>query len=243
LGFGEGLLDGLSQMKNEQRGPMIDAFILHELFHDVDQNMKSVHHAGIGRAGLALEEMDYWADSFALYALINRGIRRGGVDALENLRSRVVTLIEIYLASYQIFDRMEQPGERLVRLPERRLRRYLMWHLMRARAQTLPGVKDLEQAGDVLAELLGQRPFVELAPLECVHDELNHERIVERVTDQTHLFIVMGGRLHRMPSLPGVTFADLLESVRCYDRQKRMDHIMRAVREAALELIAPWSSR
>jgi len=63
------------------------------------------------------------------------------------------------LSGIEAFDRFEQ-GKRIEWLPERRLRRYLVWHLHRARAEAIV-------SEDQLWPLSGQRLVVELSMLQC----------------------------------------------------------------------------
>jgi hypothetical protein len=62
----------------------------------------------------------------------------------------------------QAFDRSEQ-GDQIVRLAERRLRRYLIWHLQLCRARTITTRDDIDV-------LLGDRVIVEVAPLRGYRD-------------------------------------------------------------------------
>lgn len=79
------------------------------------------------------------------------------------MREIVTEHIDAALSGIEAFDRAEQ-GDHLGRLYERRLRRYLIWHLQRARALSLQNV---EQAW----QMLEKRLIVELAPLDGYLDE------------------------------------------------------------------------
>jgi SMODS-associated and fused to various effectors sensor domain len=161
LSFGRGLLEGLRRAPEALRVKVGLTVFLHELFH-FDQHLHSTTYRGIGRAGFVLEEVDYWADAFAAYTLAKLAITRGGDEARERAREIVTSWVDVGLAGIEAFDRFEH-GDRIARLHERRLRRYLVWHLQRARAEALDGE-------DQLWELFGRRPVVELSLLECDPD-------------------------------------------------------------------------
>jgi hypothetical protein len=90
------------------------------------------------------------------------------------------------------FDRMEQ-GDALARLPERRLRRYLLWSLQRARAEQVHSPAALDT-------LLGERLVVELAPLAGRLDPQG-DKLVHPEQGEPQLFVALGGVLLREPKL------------------------------------------
>lgn len=230
LSFGVPLLEalrGLDEPTLQRLGPL---FVLHELVHG-PQELKSASYQGIGRAGVVLEELDLQADSFALGTVLHHGLRRGGIDAADQCDQTLVTLIDAMLGAMAAFDRMEQ-GEHLFLLQERRLRRYLIWSMQRARAARVrePGHAD---------RLLSGRLFIELAPLQ---GHVNHrgDKEVASATEATELVFCLLGQLSRIPRLPaGFKAEDLIQSV----RQLKLDalhQVMDAVVDINDSLLADW---
>lgn len=240
LTFGASLLDGVGRLAAREQASFVQMFILHELVHDFAQGLLSANSYGIGRAGVALEDVDFWADAFAFYTMLAMDLAEGGKQAARALPERAVALLDTALRGMQVFDRMSQP-ERMERLSERRLRRYLTWHLMRARAKTLPKGDDAAPGEKALQRLFGERLIVELAPFRGVLDEETQQRLVVEANQDTNLFIVLAGRLHRLVGLPGLRMGDLVERVRDYDPAGALDLIMTNVRDSARELLTPWA--
>jgi SMODS-associated and fused to various effectors sensor domain/CHAT domain len=227
--FGKGLLEALRPLSEADLGRVGQSFFLHELFH-FNQNLHAATHAGVGRAGVALEEVDYWADALAVATLASWEIRRGGEEGKEKTRSILVAAVDAVLAGIEAFDRFEQ-GERMDRLPERRLRRYLIWHMQRARALTTTRPEDIR-------ELLGKRLIVELAPLRGHLDE-RFDKIADAPQDDAELFVVLDGRLLRSRHVTHSPNA-IIEATRTFDR-KLLGEAMRSIREQHLSELVPWN--
>ena len=227
--FGKGLLEALRALPELDRGRVGQCLFLHELFH-FDQNLHSATYAGVGRAGVALEEVDYWADAMTVATLASWEIRRSGEEGKENAREILVAAVDAVLAGIEAFDRFEQ-GERVERLHERRLRRYLIWHLQRVRALSISRAEDIR-------ELLGKRLMVELAPLRGHLDE-RFDKVVDAPQEDAELFVVLEGKLLRSRHVTHSPTA-ILEAVRTFNR-KLLGEAMRSVREQHLAVLVPWS--
>ncbi len=227
--FGKGLLEALRPLSEADLGRVGQSLFLHELFH-FNQNLHAATHAGVGRAGVALEEVDYWADALAVATLASWEIRRGGEQGKENTRTILVAAVDAVLAGVEAFDRFEQ-GERMDRLPERRLRRYLIWHMQRARALTTTRPEDIR-------DLLGKRLIVELAPLRGHLDE-RFDKVVDAPQDAAELFVVLDGRLLRSRHVTHSPKA-IIEATRTFDR-KLLGEAMRSVREQHLSALVHWN--
>ena len=232
LSFGTGLLEAFRSMQEKDWKRAGQLIFLHEVFH-FDQNLQSPLHEGVGRAGFALEEVDYWADAMAVGTLAKWEISRGGEEAEEQLREIVPAHVDAVLSGIEAFDRFEH-GARIDKLGERRLRRYLIWHLQRARAATLRSVDDLWQ-------LFGCRLLVEMAPLKGHLDD-RFDKIVATALPQTEIFVALPSRMMRIPAQPhrGIDPSAMVEAVRTYDRRV-LGKVMEAVRESHRQILTPWA--
>jgi hypothetical protein len=133
----------------------------------------------------------------------------------------------------QAFDRSEQ-GNQIFNLAERRLRRYLIWHLELCRARTIT-------ERDHIDVLLGDRLIVEIAPLRGYLDS-RYDKVVSGGIESSELFVVVHGRLLRHPARPGFDPAGLVNAVRTFDwtlPRAAMDYVLG---EHPSEL-APWHPR
>jgi hypothetical protein len=229
LTVGHGLLHGLVGLDGRILERLGQLFVLHELVHD-PQHITSNDYLGIGRAGIVLEDIDFWADAFALSTVIEHLVARGGTVAAENCRELLVDAIDAHIGAMRAFDRMEQ-GDVLAVLPERRLRRYLIWYLQRARATTVRTPDDIRQ-------LLDTRLFVEIAPLRGRLDA-RHDKITTQALPDAELFVALGGRLLRLQRGPGFIPADAVDAVRNFNEQTLHQLMDRAV-TGGRALLAPW---
>jgi hypothetical protein len=231
MSFGTGLLDAFRSMPEKDWKRAGQLLVLHEVLH-VDQNLQSPLHAGTGRAGVALDEVDYWADALAVGTLASFQINRGGRTAEEQIREIVVDHVDAVLSGIEVFDRFEH-GKRIDELGERRLRRYLVWHLQRARAATLRSVDDPWQ-------LFGRRLLVEMAPLKGHLDERS-DKLVDAALPETEIFAVLQGRMMRIPAQPqnGIAPAAIVDAVRTYHRSV-LETAMGFVRESHRQILTPW---
>lgn len=232
LHFGRGLVEAISKLDDTKIADLTKLFVLHELVHDV-QGIRTTNFAGVGRASVALEQVDYFADAFALRTLLRLEVRRGGPRAQESAAVRLcaVRLVDTILSGIEVFDQLEQ-GARIERLSERRLRRYLIWHLQRARATSIVGIENFDR-------MLTERIAVELAPLMGCIDLRRHDKIITRHTATASLFAAVDGKLVRMAPSRDLDPAAVLEAVRSYGRTP-LETLMNVVLEENRGILAPW---
>lgn len=205
-------------------------FILHELHH-VEQRLNTGTYYEIGRAGVVLEAVDYHADAFALATLIDHEVARRGDSGVEARPAIATACVEAHLRTLEAFDRAEQ-GDTIERLAERRLRRYLVWHLQRLRMRTLHA--DAWSPG--LA--LGAQLTVELAPLAGRLDA-RYDKLVDGPTSDTALFIALRGNLARVERSAGYDPAALVAAVRRYD-WRAIEAPLAAALVMHRELLGAW---
>jgi hypothetical protein len=232
LRLGRGLLEAISKLDDTKIADLTKLFVLHELVHDA-QGLRSTNFAGVGRASVALEQIDYLADAFALRTLLRLEARQGGPRANrdEAMRDCGVRLIEAILAGIEAFDSLEH-GPRIERLTERRTRRYLIWHLQRSRAATVTELADLDR-------MLVERVAVELAPLMGRIDIRRHEKVVTQPTSATSLFAAVDGRLIRLAPSHDFDPHAVVESLRSYGRTP-LEQLMNYLVEENRSVLAPW---
>lgn len=233
LTIGRPLLHPIVDLAPEALERIGQLFALHELLH-VDQDVQSHNYQGIGRSGVALEEIDFWADAFAIGNAALHHIRRNGPAAAERSAEIVTHYIDAHLAAMRAFDVMEQGTTSLLVMPERRLRRYLIWHLQRARAVAVKEPAHIEA-------LMDARVVVELAPLRGRLDH-RHDKIAESALQSTTLTLVVGGLGRRLPELPN-NFAPsaLVDAVRHFD-EARIEQLMGYVVNTARDILVPWET-
>lgn len=227
---GRGLLHAAATLPRDERRRFGQMLVLHELYHVV-QKLFSTTYQGIGRAGIVLEEIDVRADLYAIEVLTRLHLARGGDRAREGLGAFVASLADSLLQGIECFDRAEQ-GATLRDLYERRLRRYLLWHLFAACAATLRNEGDLPK-------FFERRLFVELAPLRGHLDERFDKR-VDGATADTELFVVSGDALVRVPGQQRLSMTALLEDVRSY-RRDALRRTMDLVRDEHRRELVPWA--
>jgi len=143
-----------------------------------------------------------------------------------------VPLVDAVLRGIEAFDRATN-GNRLEVLPERRLRRYLIWALQRERAMT---IKEWNQSWDLFKERL----VVELAPLRGHLDE-RHDKIVRGTTPDTELFVVLGHQLMRFAKRPSFDPGGFIEAVEAFNRSEMQRLMAYIIHEKRREL-TPWVS-
>lgn len=190
--IGEGICHALQGLDDETLERFGRLLTLHELAHQ-PQRLLGTNYQGVGRAGVVLEDIDYWADAFALLSATRWEVRDLGARGAREAGRILEANIRAHLEGMAAFDRMEQ-GDALARLPERRLRRYLLWSLQRARAERI-------HDPSALGALLGERLVVELAPLTGRLDPRG-DKLVHPEQTEPQLFVALGGALLRAPSLP-----------------------------------------
>lgn len=212
--------------------------LLHELFHD-EQSLRSSNHVDVGRGGVVLEEVDFAADAFAIATLILWNLRRGGEIAIREGGRIAQRWVQRALRGMQAFDEHEQ-GPMIRRISERRLRRYLIWHLQAARAGAIPnGEKKLETVRGPIEDCFGQRLAVEVAPLTGFLDP-RFEKMVDVALPQSEFFASLDGRLVRLQSGPNFKPADLVEQVRRFERPA-IARQMTFVVEEHRAVMLPWT--
>jgi len=231
LTIGPGLLHPLSELGEEVLMRLGQLFTLHEVVH-ADQGIESHNYRGIGRSGVVLEDVDFWADAFAIGTAALHTVARKGPEGIEQCSDILVELIDAHIAAMRAFDQMEQGGPTLRVMPERRLRRYLIWYLQRARARAVSQPQHIRA-------LLDDRLFVELAPLRGRLDD-RYDKIVESGIQTTTLCFAIGGRAKRVPGLPQ-NFAprSLVAAVRSFD-EAAIDRALRFVVNENRALLVPW---
>ncbi len=232
LKIGDGLLHAVVGMDEHDLRRFGRLLVLHELVH-LPQRLLGTNYQGVGRAGVVLEELDYQADAFALLTATRWEIRDQGARG-EREAGRI---LGDYLAAHRralaAFDRMEQ-GARLDRLPERRLRRYLIWALQAARAETVTDSAGVEA-------LLRARLFVELAPAPGRLDPRGDKLVLEPGPD-AQLFVCLGGVLAREARLPeNFEPAKLVEATRRLELDQLLDAMRFMVGEHG-DLLTPWAA-
>lgn len=231
LALGRGLAEALRAEAPEVQRGFGQLLLLHEIFHD-GQDLRSSNYYDVGRAGVVLEEVDFAADCFALAVLMKWDLRRGGPEAQERPGELASKWVGFALRGIAAFDRAEQ-GEHLERLYERRLRRYLIWHLQAARAETL-------RPRDQVEDLLRGRLTVELAPL-AGHLDPRFDKLVHEARPDTELFVALDGHLIRERRGRRMDPAALIEAARCLDRDDIIASTMRYLVDEHRRLLAPWT--
>jgi hypothetical protein len=231
LSFGDGLIRALQTLAPATQARVAELLLVHEVHH-FDQNLQSTDYMEVGRAGVALEEVDFWADVFSLSVVVRRALREKGTSG-DTMPSILHTYIDALIDGIGAFDRSEQ-GERIDRLAERRLRRYLIWHLQRARAATVRSMADMET-------LFAKRLIVEIAPIDGYLDRRG-DKFVRRASRDAELFIVNDGQLTRLQKQPGLEPSQLVDAVRTFDANA-LRRAMEFVVGKAFASIAPWAAR
>ncbi|MBL8618796.1 MAG: SAVED domain-containing protein [Deltaproteobacteria bacterium] len=231
LTIGPGLLHPLAQLGEEVLVRLGQLFALHEIVH-ADQGIESHNYRGIGRSGVVLEDVDFWADAFAIGTAALHAVAQNGQAGRSRCGTILVQFIDAHIAAMRAFDQMEQGGQTLRVMPERRLRRYLIWYLQRARAQAVSQPQHIRA-------LLDDRLVVELAPLRGRLDE-RYDKIVESGLQSTTLAFSIGGRARRVAPLPDNFMpSQLVEAVRAFDEQAINRAVLFVVNENR-DLLAPW---
>ncbi|XXY18481.1 hypothetical protein WME88_02350 [Sorangium sp. So ce216] len=229
--LGEGLLEALRGSTAQEQQDFAKLLLVHELVHDW-QTLRSTNHVAVGRASFVLEQVDCAADAFAVRALMAMDLDIGGSKVRDQVRDRLQHWLRMVLHGISSFDIMEH-GSKIERLAERRLRRYLIWHLQLARAAT---IRDARHVDAMLRPSL----TVELAPLMGKIDADRHEKVVKRSLPETELFCAVGGYLVRQAKRPGFEPGALVDDVRAYAHEP-IQKAMVCLVDAHREILAPWT--
>lgn len=227
LSLGDRFVDPLKSVDPAVLRALGPAFLIHEALHP-SQNLLSSNYVGVGRAEVALELVDYWADAVALRTSIAVTLRKMPAP---DFREVVEATADAHLATLLAFDQYAQP-ERLRRLPVRRLRRYLIWLIQHAR---LVSARDMSHVDRILRDRL----VAEIAPVEAVLDARG-DRVLRGVPEASELFIVAEKRLVRLQSSPAFKTTTFVEAVREYDISAAKQHATYVV-ETQRGVLAPWS--
>jgi hypothetical protein len=229
ISLGYGLLRALGGQDAATAVRICQMLVLHEIEH-YSQGLESSTYQGIGRAGVALEDIDYWADAVAAGTLAHWQFRCRPTGGISHFRDSSVGVIDTVLMGIEAFDRVDH-GDRIELLPERRLRRYLIWHIQRARSLTVQKPEDLLQ-------LLGMRLIAELSNVEARLDD-RHEKIVVRASAGSELVLSLDKRLARITASATFDPERLVEAVRTFNRAA-IEPMMRSVRDQQRDLLVPW---
>lgn len=229
LQIGEDLLEPARTLTADDQKRFLHLVLLHELLH-FDQHLDRYNHHNIGSAGLVLEEVDFSADAFAIGTAATWELRCGDRRGTSRVAARTSEYILAALRGMIVFDRLEHGGK-IQRLAERRLRRYLIWHLQYLRAQTLTN----EQ---LPYELFKYRLAVELAPLSGYLDA-HYEKIVRSVHSDTELCLAYGGKLRRIRKSRSFIPDLLLTAIRNTNETGAQEQLRHVLAEVS-DLLAPW---
>ncbi|MFO0578867.1 MAG: SAVED domain-containing protein [Polyangia bacterium] len=227
-----GLLEAVTRLSEEDQKRFSHLLLLHELLH-FEQGLYHSNYADIGRAGVALEEVDYVADAFSIETILRWHCRRDP-GAEETIKELACQYIRTALRGMQAFDEMEQ-GPTMTRLAERRLRRYLIWHFQLQRAGTIRKLQDAK-------DLLRGRVILELAPLAGTLDRRYDKFVSGTILEEgvaTELVAICNGILARYGRNSSLNLEALIEEVRRFDHgaiQKAMRHIVETKRKE----FVPW---
>lgn len=227
LKVGAQLLDALRWIDRENVRPVAQHLVIHELIHDF-QDLTHANFRNVGRAAVALEEIDFWADAYTVGALARMRAETSGSPLHETITREV----DHVLLGIEIFDRAEH-GSHIVRLYERRLRRYLIWHLQRVRSATV-------QSDEQVATLLGSRLIVELVPL-AGHLDTRYDKVVTGSLNDPELVIACGPRLKRLRKSADLELENLLDDIRHFRRASIQELMERALAQAA-DAVAKWAT-
>ncbi|WP_437508315.1 hypothetical protein [Sorangium sp. So ce1099] len=229
--LGEGIAEALRRSSVPQQQGFAKLLIIHELLHDW-QALRSTNYSAVGGAGFVLEQVDYAADAFAVRALMKMELDRGGDAARDELRARLQRWLEMVLHGISAFDMMAQGTIPMARLDERRLRRYLMWHLQLARAATIREPSHVD-------EMLRPPLTIELAPLAGRLDTERYDKVVTRALPDTELFCAIGGHLVRQARRPRFDPGALVDAVKSYAHEPIQQAMVFLVDEHR-DKLAPW---
>ncbi|MCC6555854.1 MAG: SAVED domain-containing protein [Polyangiaceae bacterium] len=232
MSVGRGLLEAVRGLERGALRRFAQLLVLHELHHD-GHDLRTSSYAEIGRAGVVLEEIDFWADAFSLSTLIAWDLRQGGPRAQARLSEIAAGWIDTAISGIEAFDRFDH-GARIDRLFERRLRRYLIWHLQHERAATV-------RARDDVRDLFRDRLFVELAPLDGSLDPRGDKLVTSALPGRTEICAVLRGHLVRQRPRPGFEPSLLVDAARGFERDA-IRKVMRVLVEEHRSVLVPWTA-
>lgn len=191
-------------------------FLVHEVFHVFQGGLSSYNFSGSGRTGFVLEAVDYDADAIAIQvALAWREAKQAGAVKDAGQTRTLETIIWNVVESLRIFEQ-----ERPVRdLPERRLRRYLIWLFHACRLSILARRQEAKaELERVIIEVAGLRTFPD--PQESYPQQ--RVRLLDGVDERGALeFAVYFQRRLARESNERVWVGRLLEVLSRWDEQPR----------------------
>ncbi|HVG62853.1 MAG TPA: hypothetical protein VNA24_30075 [Hyalangium sp.] len=240
MSFTRPFLWALSQAR-QRLGPaweeFVRLFLLHEGYH-IGQRLTGYSYRGIGRAGFVLEGIDYDADSFSVQACLEwRRDKEQGYLRDKGVMAVLAEILRTVLGGISAFDEFEGRFP-LRELPERRLRRYLIWHLQHARADCAPRQLTLKEFG------LGRRVIVEAPGIPLRMEErsgtLRSIALLSELSRASELEIAIytNGRLFRSSAGQAL---EVLEAL----RENNLDRVKSGFFAMFFSMgaLAPWLER
>ncbi len=237
LSFTRPFLWALSQAKQRLGATweeFLRLFLLHEGYH-IGQRLTGYSYRGIGRAGFVLEGIDYDADTFSIQGCLQW--RRDKEQGYVRDKGEVGVLAEIVrtvLGGISAFDEFEGRFP-LRELPERRLRRYLIWHMQHARAASAPKGLPLREFG------LGRRVIVEAPGIPLRVEErsgtLRSVALLSELSRASELEIAIYTNSRLFRSTPGQAL-EVLEAL----RENDLDRVKKGFFALFFSMgaLAPW---
>ena len=222
--IGADMLQALCTLSDENLVIFTQEFLLHETLH-VDQRLYSTSWFGIQYASVVLEDMDYFADAFAVSTLIAWNLR---VNPQIGFQEIVKSVAFITIRGLQVFDQIDYPVK-MEQINDARLRRYLIWYTEYERllaCRTYPQV----------LENLFPRIFVEIANLYGTLDADGVKEITT-CTAEAEYFLALRGRLERQADMPGFDIVALFNGILAYDDEAVFDQIRYVVMEGRSLLV------
>ena len=218
--FNRGLLRALVEnVEADDRKDIALLIFVHEMYH-TSQGLLTSNYHGIGRAGFALEEVDFWADVVAIGLLTTLDVALGGQKAVHDLPGVAARWVGLALKGMEAFDRIGSHEGHMNPFPERRLRRYLMWYLQEARMRTLStSSRNADAACMAMWTMLRVRIFIEIAPLRTFLSAQFDKIIAEHnvCLSATAVFVVVNRRLVRIPQSPSLSIENLVNDIRTFN--------------------------
>lgn len=213
------MMDALKHLDNESLILFTQEFLLHETLH-IDQGLYSTNFVGIHYASVVLEEIDYFADAFAMATLIAWQLR---CNPKQNIKEIVESVSSIAIKGLEVFDKIDYL-DFMQKIDEPRLRRYLIWLTQRER---LLACRNMEQ---VLATLY-PRISVELSLLQGSIDSKYGLKKIDACSENAEYFLSLNGKLVRQGKTQQFDIQKLFESIRTYNSKKALEQIRFVVME------------
>lgn len=230
--LGEGILHALVLSSPVQQKQFAKLLLLHEILHDL-QGLRHTNHSLIGRAGFVLEHIDYLADVFAVRTLVHVDVEKNDDETNGNVRASARKWIDMVLHGIEAFDKAEQGPEKMERLAERRLRRYLLWHVQFSRIRTIRTQTHFDR-------VMTSHVTVELAPLSGWVDAKRWEKMVNETLEDTELCIAVDGRLVRAGKGSDFLPYRLLQALLAYSRAGAQKEV-NAIVDQHRAVLMPWT--